>query len=429
MLLRNMIIGIVSGMIWITPLSSWGQIDTPDVIPIEMHFSRFVLSIKTSPSFAAHPRAERWLKTIEKNLCWSGVFKLHESQNKYCHVSGDRLDLQLNVEIKKAGESPMLKLTVADTDGNDLFDQQAPLTQNRLRETDVMQMINQITEKITVQPGILGSTIAFTFKQPGYEKVIARINTHGQKLAAVSRNQSISLSPEWNVPGSKIVYTVVSSQGTSVILDDLKGKSSFLIQSKGGNTGGTWSRDGQNIILSFTKDNNTDLYEINLKTQELTRLTRNHRIDISPSLSPDGKNLLFASDRAGGQVEQIYRMYLPTKEISRLTFIGISNSDPAWSPDGSMISFTRTTARGNRIYVMDAFGENERPLIPNYPYPSEQPAWSPDGRQIIFSSKRGGDYKLYIVFLDGKELRRLTNGQISPEGYEEKSPSWTIRHF
>lgn len=426
MVLRAFVLRFLGLIMLCLPLAVLGQTRSPDVVVIEgIKFSRFVLSTKAFTSFSTHPKSKRWLTLIEKNLCWSGVFKLYNSQDKYCNVSRGHLDMQLHIEFKKTG-NPALKLTIADTDGIALFDMLIPVKRNRLQESDVMAAINLITEKITVQPGILGSTIAFAFKQPGYENVIARINTHGQQLEAVSNNRYISIAPRWNPGGSSILYTVVSRRGTAVIFDNLKGRPKALLRFKEGiNTGGTWSKDGKRIILSHSKNGNADLYEINLATQKLKRLTKHSAIDTSPSLSPNGQNLLFVSDRGGS--EQIYMMYLPTKEIFRVTYKDRRNTDPAWSPDGTLIAFTKTTGGRDQIYIMDEYGENKntRPLLQS-PYFSEQPAWSPDGRQIVFTSRRGRDYKLYTVFLDGKGLRRLTN---TPEGFEEKSPSWTLRQF
>ena len=419
-MLRMIVIGFLC---LILPYFALGQTRSPDVVSIQgLKFSRFILSVKTPANFSAHAKSERWLRLLEKNLCWSGVFKLFDSVNNYCRVSSGQLDLQLHLGIKQTGR-PVVTLTVTDSDGAALFEEQIPLVQNRLRETDVMEVVNQITEKLTVQPGILGSTIAFSFKQPGYESVIARVNTHGQHLAAVSRNRFISIVPEWNPTGTSIVYTVVSRSGTSVYHDDLRGNIQRLVEQGGVNTGGTWSKNGKSLIFSYSRKGNADLYMYHLETQKLTRLTTHPRIDTSPSLSPDGQNLLFVSDRAGSP--QIYLMHLPTNDVYRVTFTDTRNSDPVWSPDGSMIAFTKFTRGRDQIYIMDSVGENARPLIQS-PYPSEQPAWSPDNRQIIFSSKRGKDFKLYAVFLDGKGLRRLTR---TPEGYKENSPSWTLRRL
>ena len=420
MLVRMIVFGFLC---WIVPFFALGQTYSPDVVSIEgLKFSRFVLSVKTQANFSAHPKSKRWLLILEKNLCWSGVFKLFDSVNNYCRISSGHSDLQLHVAIKESGR-PAVVLTVADSEGIALFEEQIPLVQNSLRETDVMDVVNQITEKLTVQPGILGSTIAFSFKQPGYESVIARINTHGQHLTAVSRNRFISIIPEWNPTGNSIVYTVVSRAGTSVYHDDLTGNIQQLVKNGGVNMGGSWTKNGKALIFSYSRNGNADLYMYHLETQKLTRLTTHPRIDTSPSLSADGQNLLFVSDRAGSP--QIYNMQLPSKEVFRMTFTDARNTDPVWSPDGSMIAFTKFTRGRDQIYIMDNAGENVRPLIQS-PYPCEQPAWSPDSRQIIFSSKRGKDFKLYTVFLDGKGLRRLTR---TPEGFRENSPSWTLRRL
>ena len=409
------------------PLWVWGQTRSPDEVVITgVKFSRFVLATQVFPSFLSHPKSKAWLHLIEKNLCWSGVFKLYRSQSKNCHTANDHLDMQLNIEFKKTG-NPALKLTITDADGIALFDTLVPVVQNRLQELDVMEAVNSITEQITVQPGILGSTIAFTLKQPGYENVIAKVNTHGEKLEAVSNNNYISIAPQWDPRGDSILYTVVGRRGTAVIFDDLQGKPRALLDFKRGmSTGGTWSQDRQKIILAHSKNGNSDLYEVDLRSKRLTRLTRHPRIDTAPALSPDGDYLLFVSDRGGS--EQVYLLYLPTQEVYRMTYTGSSNTEPAWSPDGRLIAYTKKIRGRDQIYIMDQYGEggeNSRPLLQSR-YFSEQPAWSPDGRQVVFASKRGRDYKLYTVFLDGKGLRRVTN---TPEGFEEKSPSWTLRPF
>ncbi len=424
MLLRYLTIGLIYGSLFWLPAISMGQTYSPDVVTIEgLKFSRFTLQVKPLSSFTAHFKARTWLKNIEKNLCWSGVFKLYHPQNNYCRISTGHHDFQLHLKITAHGKSKGLQFIITDNIGIPLFDTQVQLAQNKLLESQVMEAINYITEKITAQPGILGSTIAFSFKQPQRQKVIARINTHGQNADAISYNLETNIAPKWSPNGDKIAYTTVSRKGTSILLDDLKRNTSVLAKYKGVNSGGSWYGNGKRIIITLSKDGNADLYEMELKTRRLERLTRHPSIDTSPALSPDGQYLLFVSDRS--RSEQIYVMYMPTKEVSRLTFTGSRNTDPAWSPDGSLIAYTKYIRGRDQIYVMDAYGENER-AITRSSYHSEQPAWSPDGRQIVFSALRRKNYKLFIIFLDGAGLRRVTN---TPAGYEENSPSWTLRQF
>ena len=151
--------------------------------------------------------------------------------------------------------------------------------------------------------------------------------------------------------------------------------------------------------------------------------TRRLGIETQGDWSPDGKQLVFVSDRSGST--QIYLYELETGEDLRLTFEGNYNADPKWSPVGQHILFTRRVEGKDRIFIMDPFGENVRPVTGGR-YNSEQPEWSPDGNQIVFSSNRTGVYKLYMVSIDGRDLRRLTN---TPAKIEESSPNWTRRQL
>ena len=59
-------------------------------------------------------------------------------------------------------------------------------------------------------------------------------------------------------------------------------------------------------LFSLIKDGNSDIYEMNLSTNQLTRLTHDQGIDTTPSYSPDGSKIVFSSDRSGTQ--KIYVM-------------------------------------------------------------------------------------------------------------------------
>ena len=67
-------------------------------------------------------------------------------------------------------------------------------------------------------------------------------------------------------------------------------------------------------------DGNSEIYLVEIKNKEITRLTSNLAIDTEPAWSVDGKNIIFTSDRAGSP--QIYEMNVRTKLKSRLTVDG-----------------------------------------------------------------------------------------------------------
>jgi len=374
--------------------------------------------------FTEHPEAPRWERIIDRNLCWSGHFKVLGSRYASCRFGKESwVDKQILLDV----QNNQLIISVANTEGLVLFSSILQLKRNNFRESKLMLKINELTEKLIGMKGILGSTIAFTLKQPKRRKIIARVNTHGNQLGAISRNPSISLLPRWSPDGNSILYTRVSRSGVAIILNKLKGKPIILLNSDNrvnssnvnflNVSGGTWFSDGTRLIVTVSRKGNKDLYEFDLNRREETRVTKHPSIDTAPSLSPDNKQLVFVSDRTGR--EQIYHHQLGSGIEIQLTEGGASR-DPAWSPDGTMIAFTRIVRGNAQIHILDAFTGEERALTQGR-YNSEQPSWSPDGKQIVFAANSTGVSKLYVMFIDGTGRRRLTR---TPREFEESEPDW-----
>ena len=99
---------------------------------------------------------------------------------------------------------------------------------------------------------------------------------------------------------------------------------------------------------------------MDLKSQNVNRLTNNPSIDTSPSFSPNGKNITFNSDRGGSQ--QIYIMDRNGKNVRRISFGKGRYATPVWSPRGDLIAFTKMLNGIFYIGVMNTDGSNERLL-------------------------------------------------------------------
>jgi TolB protein len=59
-------------------------------------------------------------------------------------------------------------------------------------------------------------------------------------------------------------------------------------------------------MMSLQQDGNANIYTMDLRSRQTTRLTNSAAIDTSPSYSPDGSQIVFESDRGGRQ--QLYIM-------------------------------------------------------------------------------------------------------------------------
>ena len=417
-----------------------------EIVISGLGFARFSVALVPEKSFTDHMDAKRWLRIIDRNLCWSGVFLVTDSRYRTCRIAGgNQVDMKIMLKLKGTVTDngdlvpKHLMLTVADNDGVPLFPLELPIRKNRFREAELMDLINEMSVQLTGLKGILGSTIAFTLKQPKRRKIIARINTHGKKLAAVSRNKYINLLPSWSPKGDAIVYTTLSRRGTAIMFNDclkvvgckyrpvklLSSNISAAGISKNiiSVSGGTWFSNGHKLIVTLSRKGNSDLYEFDRLKRKVIRLTTHRAIDTVPDLSPDNQHLIFVSDRSGH--EQIHYMKLGTKIPFQLTDSRGSSSDPVWSPDGTLIAFSKISSGHSQIHLMDPFtGEDN--FLTRGRFNSEQPSWSPDGRQIAFVSSSTGVDKLYIMFIDGTGRRRLTR---TPRDFEEGGPSWTARKF
>jgi Tol biopolymer transport system component len=171
-------------------------------------------------------------------------------------------------------------------------------------------------------------------------------------------------------------------------------------------------------------------------------------LDYDPSFSPDGKWIVFTSERdpeGTGQAD-LWRVHPDGSELERLTSDAAMEDAGALSPDGTRLAFVSTQggARTTNIWVMDLKTRRARNLTGNGQLdPAEtmngnfRPAWSPDGRWIACTSDRGERWggaemgagaghshptSLYIMRADGTGLRRLTS--TTPE-MAVGSPKWS----
>ena len=140
----------------------------------------------------------------------------------------------------------------------------------------------------------------------------------------------------------------------------------------------------------------SDIYIRDLKNSSILRLTQNEADDGSPSVSANGKWILFTSNRTGSF--QVYRMDLKGNMVEQLTFMEGNCGAPHFSHDGKLITFFAEVNGNYEIFIMDHTGKNVTQLI-NDPAQDSYSSFSPDKRKIVFHSNRTGKYQVYWIDL------------------------------
>ncbi|HKV70156.1 MAG TPA: hypothetical protein VJN62_02870 [Gemmatimonadales bacterium] len=172
-----------------------------------------------------------------------------------------------------------------------------------------------------------------------------------------------------------------------------------------------------------------DIYASDADGSHKVQLTRSKGYDAEGTLSPDGKTIVFTSERDGDL--DIYTMNADGTNVRRLTNALGYDGGPTFSPDGKLIvyrayhpstsadsaEYRTLLAQGvvrptkMDLWVMNADGSNQR-QITHLAGASFAPAFYPGSKRIIFSSNytdpQSDHFDLYAVDLDGAKLETIT---------------------
>lgn len=154
------------------------------------------------------------------------------------------------------------------------------------------------------------------------------------------------------------------------------------------------------------------------------------QMNISPAISPDGKYVLFTSERnlfstdiflADATNGQIMKTVASTTRGGNIDFFDFLESSGTWAPDSKRVAVVGFKRGRNVLLVkspftgktVDEFVLGDLPAFSN-------PSWSPDGKTIVVSGLKEGHTDLYAFNIRTKTLKQLTNDK-----YSEIQPTWS----
>lgn len=159
--------------------------------------------------------------------------------------------------------------------------------------------------------------------------------------------------------------------------------------------------DGTKIVFAaMDMGGKSDLYVFEIKSEKLTRLTNDYYDDRDADISPDGKTIVFSSDRTSYGYNNRYNLFLYNMENSSISYLTSGDQidySPQYSPDGKKILFTSTIGGVQNIWIKDLdkntsaeMNDTTAPVskiekLTDYTTAAFDPKWAGNDR-IVFTS-------------------------------------------
>tara|TARA_B110000438_G_scaffold301275_1_gene355743 strand:- start:438 stop:1517 length:1080 start_codon:yes stop_codon:yes gene_type:complete len=181
-----------------------------------------------------------------------------------------------------------------------------------------------------------------------------------------------------------------------------------------------FSPDGSFILYQGWKRGKMEIFFVNLLENNNINISKNSSsndiISQGNAISPDGQKVVFTSDRDNNK--NIYIMNIDGSNLKQLTFDIADDYEPIFSYDGLSIIFTSNRDGNKEVYLMTNEGL-EIENISNNSADDWNPRIFPDSKKIIFQSLRDGpsNWEIYIMNIDGSSQKNLTNNPSTDYSY------------
>ncbi len=167
--------------------------------------------------------------------------------------------------------------------------------------------------------------------------------------------------PVWSPQGDRVVYQANPGGRIDICFADASGAALECLGGQGyDNADPVFSPDGKEILFASNRDGDWEIYSATVDGEgELRQLTNNNHSDLNPAFSPDGRFIVFESDATA--TYDIYRMKADGSDITRLTGLLENEREPEYIAS-NLIVFSSNEDGDYDLYLMDADGEDIRQI-------------------------------------------------------------------
>jgi TolB protein len=230
-----------------------------------------------------------------------------------------------------------------------------------------------------------------------------------------------TLTGEKGIFLTKVAFIKKIDKAKEIFISDYDGANARQLTKNGSiNISPSFSPDGKEIYFTSFVETDPKVFKVNVASGRITKVTDFPGLSAAPRVAPDGKRIACVLSKDGNS--EIYELDLQGKVKKRLTQHAAIETAPSWSPDGELLAFTSDRSGRPQVYIMDKNGDKQRRLTYEGRY-NDSPSWSARGDRVIFVSRtESGRFDIASVDTNGYDYHAMTevgmneNPNFSPDG-------------
>lgn len=186
--------------------------------------------------------------------------------------------------------------------------------------------------------------------------------------------RGLNSAPSWSPDGRSLAVTLSKDGNAEIYRLDLASKRTERLTDHWGiDTEASWSPDGRKLVFTSDRSGGPQVYMMDSNGREARRITFEGRYNARPRFAPDGKSIYFVHQRDGNF--HTARLDLKTSELSILTRTELDES-PDVAPNGRMLIYA--TGRGsNSVLAVVSSDGGSKYTLPAKEGEVKEPSWSP----------------------------------------------------
>ncbi len=348
--------------------------------------------------------------TLERDLMVYGIFALYHPMEygmtkEEVKVAG--ADLYVTLDSSVLGNNAKVAYTVEDLSDGSVVAEGVLSFEVSQAVGAAHKVADVIYKVVTGNDGMFERrAVAVRKVSGGYELVLVDVGAMKYKRVAFFKRPA--LSPALSPDGKRIVFSLMNEKKDfDLYLYDLENKTIRKVCSTlGPDTAPEWAPDGKGVYFSgYLSENNADILYCDIATGKVKPIVRGISIETSPTVSPDGKKMAFVSDREGSP--HVYLLDLSTG-LSYKISSGRYDVSPSWSPKGEEVVYASLVNGGFHISLYNVRSYTGRVL-----FPGKDPTWSPNGDYILYV-RSDGLYISPVYGSSGSGLRLFVGKWLNP---------------